>query len=181
MTAICEVCGRGRFACLSGIIKFKDKKYICCRCLKQFGQDHPLRDASILALRTTEDILHPELRWQNQAEENARRYAAKYEITPAQFSALDKANATEFEMKLFSRICAILDDELIDTQNLIIESGQNGSLLVLKDDVVLLEYKGEPNLKWIILSDNPGEKIRFGQLSRLNALADRIVELFKTD
>ena len=112
--AKCEKCGSGRMSWWSGGIKFKDKKYICVKCLKELGHEHPLKDASILALQTSEDILHLEIRW-------------------------------------------------------------------AREDVLLLEYKGEPQIKWIRLSDDPDNKIRFGQLSKLNALADRIVAIYQSN
>lgn len=57
--AKCEKCGSGRMSWWSGAIKFKDGKYICVKCLKELGHEHPLRDASILALRTSDEVLDP--------------------------------------------------------------------------------------------------------------------------
>lgn len=177
--AICERCGRSNLKWLSGGIKFKDKKYICVRCLKELGREHPLRDASSLALHTSEDILHPEIRWERERLEAVHRRAARLEISPAQYEYLEKSGATDFEMNFFSRLCAILEDEGCDSEPLVVTFGGHGSLLVFLGEVVLLEYKGEPQIKWILLPDDPGNKIRFGQLSKLNALADRIVKIYR--
>ena len=174
----CERCGRGGMGLIHVAVKFKDKKYICIKCLKDLGHDHPVRDSHYLSLSTSEDILHPEIRWERQRQEDCRRRAERLDITPAQYGALDKAQATDFEIKVFSRLCALLEDEGCSSAALTVSSGTNGSLIVLLDGTVLLEYKGEPQVKWIRLSDDPDSKIRFGQLSKLNSLADRIVALY---
>lgn len=175
--AVCERCGRGAMKVLHNAVRCKDRKYICVRCLKELGHAHPYRDAYYLSLKTSEEILHPEISWERQRQEDCERHAERLDITPEQYASLDKANATDFEIRLFSRLCALLEDEGCDTAALTISSGSNGSLLVLLDGTVLLEYKGEPQVKWIRLSDDPDSKIRFGQLSKLNSLADRIAEL----
>lgn len=175
--ANCEKCGRSGMGLLHSAIKFKDKKYICVKCLKELGHEHPIKDAYILSLSTSEDILHPEIRWERQKIENVNKYSAQLGISPAQYYALDQANATEFEFKVFARICALLDDEGVDSKDLQIAPGTNGSLLVMKDGTVLIEFKGEPDIKWIRLSDDPDNKIRFAQVGKLNGLADRIVKI----
>ena len=175
--ANCEKCGRSGMGILHSAVKFKDKKYICIKCLKELGHDHPIKDAYILSLSTSEDILHPEIKWERQKIENVNRYAAQMGISPAQYYALDQANATEFEFKVFARICALLDDEGVKSIPLQVAPGANGSLLVMKDGTVLIEYKVEPDIKWIRLSDDPDNKIRFAQVGKLNSLADRIVSI----
>lgn len=177
--ANCERCGRGRMQCISGIVKFKDGKYICVKCLKELGQEHPLKDAYYLSLHSSEDILHPEIRWERERREAVLRRSARLEITPAQYEALEAAGATDFEMNLFSRLCALLEDEDCDSSALVVTSGGSGSLLVLLGGAELLTYKGEPKIKWIILPDDPDNKIRFGQVSKLNAIIDRIVKIYR--
>lgn len=179
--AKCERCGSGRMSWWSGALKCKDGKYICVKCLKELGHEHPFKDAYYLSLYTSEDIIHPEIRWAREWQETCRKEAARLDITSAQYDALYKANATEFEIKLFSRLCALLEDESCDSSALAISSGENGALYVLLDDVIILEYKGEPQIKWIRLYDDPENKIRFGQLSKLNSLADRIAALYRAN
>lgn len=176
--ANCERCGRSGMGLIHGAVKFKDRKYVCVKCLKELGYDHPVKDAYYLSLQTSEDILHPEIRRERQRQEDCRRRAERLDITPVQCDALDKAQATDFEVKVFSRLCALLEDEGCSSAALTVSSGTNGSLIVLLDGTVLLEYKGEPQVKWVRLSDDPDSKIRFGQLSKLNILADRIVALY---
>lgn len=175
----CERCNVGGIGLIRSGVKFKDKKYICMKCLKELGHEHPFKDAFYLSLHTSEDIMHPEIRWERQRQEDCERHAERLDITPEQYTSLDKALATDFEIRLFSRLCALLEDEGCDTAALTVSSGSNGTLLVLMDGTVLLEYKGEPQVKWIRLSDDPDNKIRFGQLSKLNSLADRIAELYR--
>ena len=175
--ANCEKCGRSGMGLLHSAIKFKDKKYICVKCLKELGHAHPIKDASILSLSTSEDILHPEIKWQREQADAIDRRSTRIGISPAQYSALEQANATEFEFKIFARICALLGDEGVKSDELVISPGENGSLLVMKNGIVLIEFKGEPDIKWIRLSDDPDNKIRFGQVGRLNGLADRIVNM----
>lgn len=179
--AKCERCGRGRMKWISGACKFKDGKYICVKCLKELGYDHPLRDASILTIRTSEDVLHPEIRWERQRQEDCRRRAERLDITPEQYDELDKIPSTEFEIKVFSRISALLADEGCDPDMLTVAPGEDGSLLVLLSGTVIIEYKGEPQVKWIRLSDDPDKKIRFGQLGKLNGLSERMAAIYRAN
>lgn len=57
--AKCERCGLGGLGVLRGAVKFKDKKYICVKCLKELGHDHPVKDAYYLSLRSSDEILRP--------------------------------------------------------------------------------------------------------------------------
>lgn len=177
--AKCEKCGSSTL--FRTAVKFKDNKFICVKCLKELGHEHPVKEAFYLSMHTSEDILHPEIKWARERDEACRRRAARLDISPAQYDALDKANATDFEINLFSRLCAILEDEGCETGSLVVTSGSGGSLMVFLGDVLLLEYKGEPQVKWIRLSDDPDNKIRFGQLSKINSLADRIVALYRAN
>ena len=161
----------------TGAVKTQDKKLICIKCLKELGWEHPYKDAVIIHASTAEDLIHPERKWQRDQAAAINRRSARRGISPAQYYALDQANSTEFEFKVFARICALLDDEGVDSQDLVISSGDNGSLLVMKDGTVLIEYKGEPDIKWIILADEPDNKIRFAQVGKLNGLADRIANI----
>lgn len=179
--AQCEKCGRGGMGLIHTAVRFKDKKYICVNCLKELGYDHPVKEATYLSLHTSEEILHPEIRWKQQAQETNQRRGDRLGIEPDQYGALDKANATDFEIKLFARVCALLRDEGCDTSVLSVAPGNNGSLIVMKEGTVILEYKGEPDIKWIRLADDPDNKVRFGQLSKLNALADRIIEIYRSN
>lgn len=176
---VCERCGQSGFALIRGAVKFKDKKYVCVNCLKELGHKHPLKDAYYLSLQTSDEIIHPEIKWERQRREACQRRADRLDITPDQYDVLDRINATDFEIKMFSRICALLDDDGCSSRSLILESGDGGSIYVLLDGTVLFEYKGEPQVKWIRLFDDPDQKIRFGQLSRLNGLADRMAALYR--
>ena len=176
--AKCEKCGSGRMSWWSGAIKFKDGKYICVKCLKELGHEHPLKDAYYLSLQSSEDILHPEIKWEKERQEAILRRSERLAISPVQYESLEAAGATDFEISFFSRLCAILEDEECDADALLVTSGGGGSFMVFLSDVLLLEYKGEPQVKWIRLADDPDNKTRFGQISRLNSLADRIVSLY---
>ena len=175
--AECARCGRGYWSMLTGAVKTQDKKLICIKCLKELGWEHPYKDAVIIHCHTAEDLIHPERKWQRDYAAAINRRAARLEISPAQYYSLDQANATEFEFKVFARICALLEDEKVDSKDLVVAPGDNGSLLVMKDGTVLIEYRGDPNIKWIRLSDEPDNKIRFAQVGKLNGLADRIIKI----
>lgn len=178
--AICERCGRGGMRTIHGAIKFKDGKCICIKCLKELGREHPYKDAFYLQLKTSEEILRPEISQAKKWDEDCARRAARLYISTDQYKMLYNGNATEFEFKLFSRICQILDDEGCDSSVLTLGENGSGSLFVLKGDKMILEYKGEPDIKWLRLADAPDSKIRFGQLSKLNSLADRIVTIYRS-
>lgn len=175
----CEKCGRS-IGLFGTSVKFKDGKFICTKCLKELGHEHPVQDALYLSMHTSEDILHPEIAQARKWNEDCERRAARLFISTDQYKMLDNGGATEFEFKLFSRVCQILDDEGCDSSVLTLGEDGSGSLFVLKDGKTVLEYKGEPDLKWIRLADAPDNKIRFGQLSKLNSLADRIVAIYRS-
>ena len=62
--AKCERCGRGGMGVLHYAIKFKDKKYVCFKCLKEFGYK-PLKEASYLTLQTSDEVLNNANAFQN--------------------------------------------------------------------------------------------------------------------
>lgn len=179
--ANCERCKKGGIGLTRSGIKFKDKKYICMKCLKELGHDHPLKNVAYLSSHTSEEILHPEITWERDRLASLGRDANRLGITSDQVAALNAAHATEFEMNLFSHLCALLRDEGCSCSSLFISPGDDGSLYVLQDDTVLMQYKGEPDIKWIILPDEPDNKIRFARVSKLNSLADRIVAIYRSN
>ena len=175
--AKCARCGIGGLGLIRTGYRFSDGKYVCVPCALELGfEKQGIKNPC--AYYRYEDVKDGlQAYWDRRNADAINRRAARMDISPTQYEALDNANATEFEFKVFARICALLDDEGVDSTPLQVALGTNGSLLVMKEGTVLIEYKGEPDIKWIRLADEPDKKIRFGQIGRLNGLADRIVEL----
>ena len=59
--AKCEKCGSSTL--FRTAVKFQDNKFICVKCLKELGHEHPVKEAFYLSMHTSEDILHPEIKW----------------------------------------------------------------------------------------------------------------------
>ena len=176
--ARCERCGAGRMSCLQGIVKFKDKKYICVRCLKELGHEHPIKDAYIFSLKTTDEILHPEEYAAKKRLESYSYESRKIGISVEQYTALQECGATDFEIKFFSRMCHLLDDEGCNPNKIVVASGSGHSLLLLLDGVVFVEFRGDKDVKWIRIQD--GEKIRVGNSARLNSLVPQLVDAYRS-
>ena len=175
--AKCERCGIGGIGLIRSGYKYSDGKYTCIPCALELGfkKDGIKNPCAYFRYEDVKNGLAAY--YERKGADDINRRSARIGISPAQYYALEQAGATEFEFKVFARICALLDDEGVESQDLTISSGDNGSLLVMKDGTVLMEYKGEPDIKWIRLSDDPENKIRFAQVGKLNGLADRIVNI----
>lgn len=177
--AKCARCGIGGLGLIRTGYRFSDGKYVCVPCALDLGfKKSGIKNPCIYY--RYDDVKDGLAAYHNKQHQDAvKRRSARMDISPAQYEALDNANATEFEFKVFARICALLDDEGVDSAPLQVALGQNGSLFIVNNGKALIEYKGEPDIKWIRLADDPDSKIRFGQLGKLNSLADRIVTLFR--
>lgn len=107
-----------------------------------------------------------------------RATAADAGLSLAHWKQLRTAQATDLEEKLFTAMCAIWEDEGCEISRLVISPGERGSLLVLLDGVVVLSYKGERQVRWILFPDSP-DKVRIGSSARINGLADRLVAAYQ--
>ena len=175
--AKCAKCGIRGVGLVRAGYRFSDGYYVCVPCALELGFKKEWIGNPCFCYRY-EDVKNGlNAYYQRKRADDINRRAARMEISPAQYYSLDQANATEFEFKVFARVCALLDDEGVKSTPLQVAPGTNGSLLVMKDGTVLIEYKGEPDIKWIRLSDDPDNKIRFAQVGKLNSLADRIVSI----
>ena len=158
---------------MRGRIRLEDAD-ICFKCFDDLGFDHKtgIYTGSLYKWEDIKDGIQSV--WDKQ---NAKT-AASMGLTFPHWKQLTAAFATDLEFKLFSAMCAIWKDERCDVSALSISPGENGSLLVLLDDVVVLEYKGEPQVRWILFPDSE-KKVRIGNSARINGLADRIVSAYK--
>lgn len=104
--------------------------------------------------------------------------AAASGLSLAHWKQLRAAQASDLEEKLFAAMCAIWEDEGCEISRLVISPGESGSLLVLLDDVVVLSYKGERQVRWILFPDSP-DKVRIGNSARINGLARRLVAAYQ--
>lgn len=178
--AKCKRCGKS--TALRGHVKIKDAD-LCGVCFKELGfEKRDLLTASIYeyeAIKNGRDAYYF-----NSIKARADQYdvehADKYGISLKHYQQLDKAGATDNEMKIFAAICAVLNDEGLETDPILIAPGDNGSLLLMIDGIIMLQYKSEPNVKWILLPNESDEKIRIGGVARMNSLAPRLVAAYKS-
>lgn len=169
--AKCVRCGRNL---LVGRIKLADAD-ICKKCLDELGFGDRI-DNTVGSLYRWEDVRNGiQAYWDRQSAKTA----ASKGLSLAHYKQLNAAGSTELEDKLFAAMCAIWRDEGCDVSRLVISPGSNGSLLVLLDDVVVLEYKGEPQVRWILFPDSP-DKVRIGNSARINSLAKRVTEAYRS-
>lgn len=177
--AKCLRCGKSTI--VRGHVALSDGA-ICTPCFKKLG--FKLSDTATASIYHYADIkdgrdAYYEKAIKESAEQYDRDQADKYGLSVGHYLQLEKAGATDNEMKIFSAICAILNDEGIETDPILIAPGDNGSLLLLIDGVIMLQYKSEPNVKWILFPNESEEKIRIGGVARMNSMAPRIVAAYE--
>ena len=169
--AKCIKCGK---SLLLSRIKLADAD-ICKDCIRDLGFEGRI-DSTVGSLYKWNDIKDGiQAYWDRQ---NAKTAASKG-LSLKHYKQLNAAMATDLEEKLFSAMCAIWEDERCDVSRLDIAPGDNGSLLVLMNGVVVLEYKGEPQVRWILFPDSP-DKVRIGNSGRINSLAKRILAAYRS-
>lgn len=169
--AKCKRCGRTP---LLGLLKLSDA-YICKRCLEELGFADKISATTASLYKWDEVKDGIRAYWDRQ---NAKT-AASIGLTLKHYKQLNAAMATDLETKLFSAMCAIWEDERCDVSRLDVAPGDNGSLLILLDGTVVLEYKGEPQVRWILFPDSE-KKVRVGNSARINGLADRLVSAYRS-
>lgn len=174
----CARCGKG-----IGVVRRGQPiadGYICYGCLDEMGYDNKefKRSAKRWTLSYQDLKDGPAAYYEKSAKEFSDKYdageAAKFGIDLTHYKQLDSAQATENEIKIFAAICSVLADDGYDVDPLHIEPGTNGSLMIMLDDAVMMEYKSEPSVKWIRFPNESEEKIRIGGVGRINSLAPRI-------
>ena len=172
----CIKCGGSFFT--RGRIKLADAE-ICFKCFDALGFDHKMGIYTGSTYKWEEIKDGKDEYNRRRWEKSNREAAASIGILYPHWQQLTSAIATDLEFKLFSAMCAIWEDEGCDVSRLVISPGDRGSLLVLLDDVVVLEYKGEPQVRWIRFPDSP-EKVRIGNSARINSLAARLVAAYRS-
>lgn len=176
--AKCIRCGKSTV--VRGHVKLADSA-ICTPCFKSLG--FKLNDTAGAIIFKYDDIKNGrDAYYSNEINKAAERYdqehAADYDISTTHYSQLEAAGSTDNEIKIFSAICAVLEDEGYDTEPLQVTLGDKGSLFVMIDGVVILEYKLEPNVKWIRFPNESNEKVRIGGVRIINSLAPRICSAY---
>lgn len=166
----CVRCGGSLL--LRGKVRLADAA-ICFKCFDELGFDHKT-GIYTGSLYKWDDIKDGVRAYWNI--KNAETAASKG-LSLSHWSQLSAARATDLEEKLFSAMCAIWEDEGCDVSRLVIAPGERGSLLVLLDGTVVLQYKGERQVRWILFPDSP-EKVRIGNSARINGLAKRLVSAY---
>lgn len=184
--AKCVRCGRGGMGVLHSAIKLNDGNYVCFKCYKELGYN-PMKDITTAPRMISWDDIKD-----GKENEGARARAAaearfdaaeaeKYRILPKHYHELYEAGATDNEIKIFAAISAILEDEGLDIEPLDISLAENGSLHVWLDGVMIIQYKSEPDVKWITFPHESYDKIRIGGVAKIRtSLAPKIIEAYKS-
>lgn len=174
----CAKCGARGIGLWRRGWRFLDGKYACMACVEALGFERSFfrNPCAYYNFENVKDGLDAYYERSNAAM--WQRSAAEARIPVRSYKQMSAAGATSFEERFFARMCALLDDEGCSPERLDIASGENGSLLVLLDGTVVCEFKGERDVKWIRF---PGEeKIRVGNSAKLNSLAGRLVDSYRS-
>ena len=173
--AKCIKCG-GSFL-TRGRIKLADAD-ICFKCFDELGFDHKtgVYTGKLYKWDQIKDG-YDTMRAREYAAAKAKQ-AGELGISVKQFKQLDNANATDMEIKIFSKICAVLSDDDRDPDPIDVSLGDNGSLLLMIDGVVFIRYKADSGVKWIIFENESPEKLRIQGAGRINSLAPRIAQAY---
>lgn len=173
--AKCIKCG-GSFL-TRGRIRLADAD-ICFKCFESLGFDRKtgIYDGKSYKWDDIKDGFDAMM-----AREHAVKNAIKANdlgLTPKLYKQLNNAEATDPEIRLMSAMCALLSDEDRDIDALDMDLGHNGSLLVMIDGVVIIEYKSDSGVKWIRFPHESEEKLRITGPASLNKLVPRIVAAY---
>ena len=173
--AKCVRCGKSFFGRIK--IKLADAE-ICSKCYDELGFDHK-----------TGLYIGSTYKWNDikdgydamREKENTKRLAieaADAGLNLKLYKQLNAAGATDPEKRLLGAICSVLADEGRDIDVIDTALGDNGSLLLMIDGVVFIEYKSDSGVKWIRFDNEGEEKIRITGPARINAMANRIVAAY---
>lgn len=176
--AKCMMCGKSTL--IKGHVKLADGA-ICTPCFLKLG--FKLSDATTSSLYKYDDIKEgKDVMYRKRAAESALKAdyeeANKIGLALKHYRQLENAGATDMEKKILAAICAVLYDEGRDFEIIDVALGDNGSLLLMLDGTVFVEYKADSGVKWIRFDNEGQEKIRIGGAARMNALASRIVAAY---
>ena len=178
--AKCIRCGKSTLA--HGHVKLADA-VICGKCFRDLGFDKG--EVLISSSYKYNDIKDGRdayyfKRHKAAADAYDQNHAVKYDMGLDHYKQLDNAGATDNEKKIFSAICSVLEDEGCDTSRLRITLGDDNSLFVWVGDQIMLQYKSEPDVKWIRFINESNEKVRIGGSRIINSMAPRIVEAYRS-
>lgn len=180
--AKCVRCGRGGMGLLHSAIKLNDGNFVCFSCFKELGYE-PKEYITIAPYSLSWDSIKNGKDYYDfkRYEEFYKADAAKYGISVKHYKQLDNAGATDNEIKMFKTMCAILEDEELNTDALDVELADKDALNVFLDGVLIIQYKSEPDVKWIIFPHESYDKIRIGGVAKLrSSLAQKIIEAYKS-
>lgn len=181
--AKCIRCGKSGMGVLHQAIKLKDKNMICFKCYKELGGE-PWKDITTAPLTYSyEDIKYGFQAMRNQNLSNLitrtnMEEAEQFGITLKFVKQLNIAGATDSEKRLLGAICAVLADEGRDIDVIDVTLGDNGSLLLMVDGVVFIEFKSDEGVKWIRFDNEGQNKVRIAGPARINAMAGRVVAAY---
>jgi hypothetical protein len=170
----------GKSTLVKGHVKLADGA-ICTPCFLKLG--FKLSDATTSSLYTFDEIKDgKDAMYRKKAAKAALEYdyneANKVGLTLKHYRQLENAGATDMEKKILAAICAVLYDEGRDFEIIDAALGDNGSLLLMLDGTVFIEYKADSGVKWIRFDNEGSDKVRIGGAARMNALAPRIVAAY---
>ena len=173
--AKCIRCGKSFLT--RGRIKLADAD-ICYKCFDELGFDHKtgIYTGSLHKWDEIKDgaAVMNQRKWDAEATKKAEAIGLNLKL----YRQLNRAGATDPEIRLLSAICSVLADEGRDIDVIDVALGDNGSLLLMIDGVVFIEYKSDSGVKWIRFDNEGEEKLRITGPARINALASRVVAAY---
>ena len=180
--AKCVRCDRGGLGLLHSAIRLKDGNFICFKCFKELGYEPKDYITTAPYMLSWNDIKDGrDAAGRKRQLQILEAGANDYGLDQKHYKQLFDADATDNEMKIFKAIMEILEDEDLDTDPLDISLADNGSLHVFLDGVLIIQYKSEPDVKWIIFPHESYEKIRIGGVAKIrNSLAPKVIEAYKS-
>jgi len=171
----CIRCGKSFLT--RGKIKLADAE-ICYKCFDELGFDHKtgIYTGSLHKweeIKDGADVMN-QRKWDAEATKKAEAIGLNLKL----YRQINRAEATDPEIRLLSAICSVLADEGRDIDAIDVALGDNGSLLLMIDGVVFIEYKSDSGVKWIRFNNEGEDKIRITGPAKINALASRVVAAY---
>lgn len=176
--AKCIRCGK---SLLLSKVKLADAE-ICGKCFDELGFKEY---RTVSTLYKYDDIKNGYEEYQNIKnrqywEQQDRADAAEFGVSPLQATQLRRISATDMEKKILGAIDSVLFDEDCDANLLEAALGHNGSVMLMLEGTVIIEYKADAGVKWIRFLNESEDKIKIGGPARMNALGSRIAKAYKS-
>lgn len=175
----CERCGKGIGLTRRG--QAIADGYICYKCLDEIGFDKK-RGPARWSLTYDEIIKGPEpveALIERKAAEYDRAVEADNNFKFAHYGDSRELDATDDELELYETVCAILEDEGFDLDDICLVRKSDSYLTIALGETDVARIKFTDRVKWILFPYTRNEKIRIGSTSSANKYASEIVKAYE--